>query len=363
MSICARKCATSQFAASSVRCQRIVHSRLNRRPVRRVLVRADGEKETKEAPHKKAEGGLPAFLKPLTDFGVGKTSVWEGGVGLFMLVGAGITGALIAWVSGLQMNKGRGYECSVQFPEACSITVGTPVRLRGIQVGSVLNVQPHLDRVDVLIQVDDEHTVIPRNSRLYANQSGLIAEPLVDIMPQDPIPEYTASPLSDTCKGEGAIVCHRGTILGEKGVSLDDLVYATTKIMRQMDSDGLEAMISAADTVSQAVADAKPLVESTTKLIDQVHPLLKELREAGLVEHVEALASLATDTAGDVRKLQTSVLDDENIKELKKSIKTLTSILRNIESVSGDVAGLSGDSGAHATLKQLIDAFSRLVAD
>lgn len=74
------------------------------------------------------------------------------------------------------------------------------VQLRGIQVGSVLNVQPHLDRVDVLIQVDDEHTVIPRNSRLYANQSGLIAEPLVDIMPQDPIPEYTASPLSDTCK-------------------------------------------------------------------------------------------------------------------------------------------------------------------
>lgn len=67
-------------------------------------------------------------------------------------------------------------------------------------------------------------------------------------------------------------MCHRGTILGEKGVSLDDLVYATTKIMRQMDSDGMEAMISAADTVSQAVADAKPLVESTTKLIDQVRP-------------------------------------------------------------------------------------------
>ena len=65
-------------------------------------------------------------------------------------------------------------------------------------------------------------------------------------------------------------MCHRGMILGEKGVSLDDLVYATTKIMRQMDSDGMEAMISAADTVSQAVADAKPLVESTTKLIDQV---------------------------------------------------------------------------------------------
>lgn len=67
-------------------------------------------------------------------------------------------------------------------------------------MGSVLNVQPHLDRVDVLIQVDDENTVIPRNSRLFANQSGLIAEPLVDIMPQHPIPGYTASPLADSCK-------------------------------------------------------------------------------------------------------------------------------------------------------------------
>lgn len=67
-------------------------------------------------------------------------------------------------------------------------------------MGSVLNVQPHLDRVDVLIQVEDENTVIPRNSRLFANQSGLIAEPLVDIMPQHPIPDYIASPLADSCK-------------------------------------------------------------------------------------------------------------------------------------------------------------------
>jgi hypothetical protein len=37
---------------------------------------------------------------------------------------------LVSWVSGLGMNKGKGYECTVKFPEACSITVGTPVRVR-----------------------------------------------------------------------------------------------------------------------------------------------------------------------------------------------------------------------------------------
>lgn len=54
----------------------------------------------------------------------------------------------------------------------------------------------------------------------------------------------------------------------------------------------------------------------------QVHPLLKELREAGLVEHVDALASLARDTAGDVRKLQTSVLDEDNVQVSLGSLAT-----------------------------------------
>jgi len=36
-------------------------------------------------------------------------------------------------------------------------------------------------------------TVIPRNSVIEANQSGLIAEPLVDITPQLPLPSYRSA--------------------------------------------------------------------------------------------------------------------------------------------------------------------------
>lgn len=64
------------------------------------------------------------------------------------------------------------------------------MQIRGVPVGSVLTVQPSLERVDVLCEVKDTATVIPRNSLIEANQSGLIAEPLIDITPQLPIPEY-----------------------------------------------------------------------------------------------------------------------------------------------------------------------------
>ena len=58
-------------------------------------------------------------------------------------------------------------------------------------MGGVLGVQPSLERVDVLVEIRDASTVIPRNSLVEANQSGLIAEPLVDITPQLPVPAYT----------------------------------------------------------------------------------------------------------------------------------------------------------------------------
>lgn len=57
-------------------------------------------------------------------------------------------------------------------------------------VGGVLSVQPSLERVDVLVEIKDATTVIPRNSMIEANQSGLIAEPLIDITPQLPVPQY-----------------------------------------------------------------------------------------------------------------------------------------------------------------------------
>lgn len=44
-------------------------------------------------------------------------------------------------------------QCVLEFPLACGITVGTPVRIRGVPVGSVLAVHPSLERVEVLAEV------------------------------------------------------------------------------------------------------------------------------------------------------------------------------------------------------------------
>ena len=64
------------------------------------------------------------------------------------------------------------------------------LQIRGVNVGQVVHVKPSLAQVDVLVDVKEANTVIPRNSLIEANQSGLIATPLIDITPQLPIPDY-----------------------------------------------------------------------------------------------------------------------------------------------------------------------------
>lgn len=69
------------------------------------------------------------------------------------------------------------------------------MQIRGVNIGQVIQVKPSLAQVDVLVDVKDANTVIPRNSIIEANQSGLIATPLIDITPQLPVPNYQVESL------------------------------------------------------------------------------------------------------------------------------------------------------------------------
>lgn len=44
-------------------------------------------------------------------------------------------------------------QAHIELPSACGVSVGTPLRIRGVQVGTVLNVQSDLHKVNVLVEV------------------------------------------------------------------------------------------------------------------------------------------------------------------------------------------------------------------
>lgn len=93
-------------------------------------------------------------LRPLSDFGFGRKSIWEGGVGLFLLSGALLLALSFVWLRGFYFrSRLRKYQAVFQFSQACGMCTGTPVRIRGVTVGNVIRIVPSLKTIEAVVEV------------------------------------------------------------------------------------------------------------------------------------------------------------------------------------------------------------------
>lgn len=301
-------------------------------------------------------------LRPLSDFGFGKRSIWEGGVGLFLVSGTILLALSLAWLRGFQVrSKFRKYLAVFEFAQACGISTGTPVRIRGVTVGNVIRVNPSLKNIEAVVEVEDDKIIIPRNSLVEVNQSGLLMETLIDITPRDPVPTPSVGPLHAECVKEGLIICDRQKMKGYQGVSLDALVGIFTRIGREVEEIGVTNAYSLAQRVSSVIEEAQPLLAKIEAMAEDIQPLLAEVRNSGLLKEVEGLTKSLTEASADLRRVHSSIMTPENTELIRKSIYTLIFTLKNIESISSDILGFTGDEATRRDLKLLIKSLSRLL--
>ncbi|KAJ0983999.1 hypothetical protein J5N97_002355 [Dioscorea zingiberensis] len=301
-------------------------------------------------------------LQPLSDFGFGRRSIWEGGVGLFMVSGAALLALSLVWLRGFYLrSRFNKYQAVFEFSQACGICLGTPVRIRGVTVGSVIRVDSSLKSVDAVVEVGDDKIIIPRNSLVEVNQSGLLMETLIDITPRDPLPNPLAGPLEPDCVKEGLIVCDKERVRGHEGVSLDKLVGIFTRLGREMEEIGITRGYILAEKVASVVQDAKPLLEKMEAMAEDIQPFLTEVRDSALLKDVENLMKTLSEATEDLRRVRSTVVSPENAELIRQSIFTLIFTLKNLESISSDLSGFTGDETTRQNIKLLIKSLSRLL--
>ncbi|GAV92172.1 MCE domain-containing protein, partial [Cephalotus follicularis] len=289
--------------------------------------------------------------RPLSDFGFGSRSIWEGGVGLFLVSGAVLLALSLAWLRGFQLrSKFRKYVAVFEFAQACGISTGTPVRIRGVTDGNVIRINPSLKSIEAV--VDDDKIIIPQNSLIEVNQSGLLMETLIDITPRDPIPSPTVGPLHPDCAREGLIACDKQQIKGIQGVSLDALVGIFTRIGREVEEIGVANTYSLAERVSAVIEEAKPLLTKLWLDLRYVNSNMFSLSYK-MAHMVMILFSC--------RRVHSSIMTPENTELIQKSIYTLVFTLKNIYKISSDILGYTGDEVTRRNLKSLIKSLSRLL--
>nr|YP_010903033.1 hypothetical protein P4C74_pgp146 [Hypnea pseudomusciformis]WCH55087.1 hypothetical protein [Hypnea pseudomusciformis] len=130
-----------------------------------------------------------------------------------------------------------GYSVFIEFKNAYGIREGTSIRMRGVNIGYVKKIKIDLNSILLLVFVKSTNILIPKNSIIETNQTGLLNETVIDIIPLDILKyqvTHKVNVFSQECQTSN-IICHLNCIQGERGLNYDDLVRAATRISQRFD--------------------------------------------------------------------------------------------------------------------------------
>ena len=171
----------------------------------------------------------------------------------------------------------KGYIFFIEFSNAHGIQEGTRLRMRGIQIGHIKNVKMNLNSILVLAHVDSDKTLIPKNSIIEANQTGLLNDTIIDIIPLDKVhinDVKSVNIFANDCSTY-SLICHLDYLEGDRGLNYDDLVRAATRISQRFDDPSffnvfylfLQNSLELSDDILDITTEASNLLNLIYKFI------------------------------------------------------------------------------------------------
>lgn len=272
----------------------------------------------------------------------------EGSVGLLILLGLGLFGALILWLKGIELGK-RSYQVIVEFETASGMELGTSARYRGVNVGKVVKIKPGPNGVDVTLEIKPADLIIPRDVYIQANTSSFIGIPVVDITPRSNLSEaeISADPLASNCPE--IILCNNDRLQGEAGVEIQQLLRAGIRLIDLYSDPELFTNVKEiAQNTANASAEASKLAKDLSSLSEtirgEVQGLSQYLREdvdditgtlraevGGLTQTLEGeISSLTQTLEGEVGSLTGTV--ERDLGSLTKTVE------REVNDISNEIA-------------------------
>lgn len=290
-------------------------------------------------------------------------------VGLFVLVCLAAAGALIVKFGKLEKASNKTYALHVEFPNVAGLVREANVMYAGIPVGHVRDIQlaeGNQLKVRVTLAIYEEYT-IRQDAKFVINQSGLLGDRYVDVIPQT----VTASPLKpgDTVKGISSVdlteairgvidVLHQaaGTI-----ARIDDAIRRTDAAIQRIDelvlnTQSLRHVSSALANVDQTTSNAVLVTESLRNVIDESRQSI-----TNTLNQLSGAADTINSTAGRISSLVVSNQDEVAgiVSNLAVSAARVNAILDGLQKGQGTAGKLLVDPTLHDEVVKLIQNWRR----
>lgn len=258
-------------------------------------------------------------------------------VGLFALATAGLTGfGYVYFWDGLRGDE-SAYRVSLHVPSADGLWPGTPVRIAGVDVGSVEAIAVDGNLADLTLAIRSAYPV-PTDSVASLKSAGMLGDRYIGL---------------DLGRAEVAIPDGGRIELGEQPGSIDVItrqvedvsgdVKAITAVLREMIEDD----------------NNRDHAEATLANVDALTYQLREIATENRQEIAAIVAAIGRLTANLEGMSEDATADvDEELDALKAATDKLDASLADVKSITAKIDAGEGTIGALVNDRQTIDALN-----
>jgi len=274
-------------------------------------------------------------------------------IGIITIIAIVMAATLIFLLSGESGFFWERYSVKAVFDNIAGLKAGAPVRLAGVEVGSVTDVTFAGERVEVTMELKEENRArITSDSRAAIGSVGLLGEAAVDITPSTrgtPIPDWGYIP-SGAAAGSIADATAKVTESVEEATALlRDLRAGRGTVGQLFTNDSvyreLERFLTSAEQVTAQISRGR----GTLGRLNTDPALYNELQ--GSARNLNAVITRIRNGEGSLGKL----LNDPAM------ANSLTATTQNLEGITGRLNRGEGTAGKLVTDTQLYDRLNSVV--
>jgi phospholipid/cholesterol/gamma-HCH transport system substrate-binding protein len=281
-------------------------------------------------------------------------------IGLLSVAALALAAMLIFVLSGEGGFSWQRYSLKTIFNDISGLNEGSPVRVAGVEVGSVTGIDFNGDRVEVSFQISDEmRNRVTTSSIASLGSVSLLGESAVDITASSkgtPIPEWGYVPSGPAAGSLTDVTRQASEGIGELTAMLQDMRGGRGTVGRLFTDETLyremTALVSAAEDVARTVSEGRGTLGRLAN-----NPAAAEALEASL-KNFETVTARIRGGEGTLGKL---VSDDALAKSLTATTTNLDSITARINRGEGTAGKLISERELYDRLNSMSDRLDKLM--
>lgn len=282
-------------------------------------------------------------------------------IGLVTVIALALAATLIFLLSGESGFSWERYSLKTMFNNIAGLNEGSPVRVNGVEVGTVTNINFIGDRVEVTFEIRDEvQSRITTASKASLGSVSLLGESAVDITASTsgtPIPEWGYVPAGPAAGSLAEVTTQATEGIQELTALLQDMRAGRGTIGKLVTDESLyaelNALVGAAEDVARAVAEGRGTLGRLAN-----DPAVAQSLENSL-KNFEAVTARLNAGQGSLGRL----MNDETLaRNLNSTTANVDAITARINSGQGSMGALINERQVYDRLNSMLDRFDKVAS-